>query len=450
MALLPTPERDRTPIRLALTGANGQYGRTLIAQLSATPEIRPAVLVDPDVDGVTGMLADLGFDADLLAVADTTEQATRIVRAGRTALVRGQDAVPWSHLDVLVEASGKVGPGCGYAAGAIDHGVHVVMVSKEVDTVAGAGLFARAAAAGLSYLPADGDQPANLLRLLGWIAAVGLDVVAVGKAGEYELFFDPEAGTITQAEETIAVPDFASLLSLGDDVPGTIAARAEQVAVLKRSAAADSCEMAVVAQRTGLRADVETLHYPVVRIDELADVYALRDHGGLLGADGVVEVCTSLRLPGEASFAGGVFAVVRTGDPVTWELMRQKGHVISKDGRYACIYWPYHYMGVETPLTVHAAVDRAPAPVPRPSVLLAGRAVEALPAGTELRVAGHYHEIEGVTTAIVPPDPGVLPFYLLDRTRLARDVPAGSLLAPEDVEGVDQTAYDLFREGLRQ
>lgn len=448
MALLPSPERDRTPIRLALTGANGQYGRTLVAQLAATPEIRPSVLVDPDVEGVRAMLTDLGFGADRVGVADTAEEADRLVAEGRTALIRDQDALPWDRLDVLVEASGKVGPGCAYAAGAIGHGAHVVMVSKEVDTVAGPALFARAASAGLSYLPADGDQPANLLRLLAWVSAVGLDVVAVGKAGEYELFYDPEAGTITQAEETIPAPDFAGLVTLGDDVAGTIAARAEQVAALKRAAAADSCEMTVVAQRTGLGADVEELRYPVVRIDELADVYALRDHGGLIEHDGVVDVCTSLRLPGEASFAGGVFAVVRTGDPVTWELMRHKGHVVSADGRYACIYWPYHYMGVETPLTVHAAVDRVPAPAPRSTVLLAGRTVRDLPAGTELQVAGHYHEIEGVTTAIVPNAPGILPFYLLDRTRLSRDVPAGTLLAPEDVGGVDQTAYDLFTEGL--
>lgn len=447
MALLPSPDRDRAPIRLALTGANGQYGRTLLAQLSGTPEILPAVLVDPDVDGVRAMLVDLGMDAARVDVAETAEQAAQIVESDRTALVGDQDAVPWSRLDVLVEASGRVGPGCAYAVGAIEHGSHVVMVSKEVDSVAGPALFARAAAAGVSYLPADGDQPANLLRLLDWIAAVGLDVVAVGKAGEYELVFDPEAGTITQAEDTIEAPGFSELLTLGGDVQATLAARAEQVAALKRAAAADSCEMTVVAQRTGLTADVEGLHYPVVRIDELADVYALREHGGLLNGDGVVDVCTSLRLPGEASFAGGVFAVVRTGDSVTWELMRHKGHVISQDGRYACIYWPYHYMGVETPLTVHAAVDRAPALTPRHTTILTGRAVEPLSAGTELRVAGHYHEISGVTTAMLPAESGALPFYLLDRTRVRHDVAPGTLLTEDDVESIDAAALELFRTG---
>ncbi|MFD7307477.1 hypothetical protein [Promicromonospora sp. NPDC059942] len=296
--------RTRAPLRVALTGANGGYGRTFLAQLALTPEIRPAVLVDPDVAGVRRMLDELGYPAERVAESADPAGTARLVQQDRIALVASADALDWTGVDVLVEACGRVAAGFGYAAAALEHGTHVVMVSKEVDTVVGADLGARAAANGLSYLPGDGDQPANLLRLVDWVSAVGLDVVAIGKSGEYDLELDPATGRVTQAGVTVEAPALLDLLELGDDVAGTLARRADAVRGLKRAAAADSCEMTVVATRTGTSADVEAMHYPVARIAELADIYAAREDGGILTRDGVVDVFSALRLPGEASFAG--------------------------------------------------------------------------------------------------------------------------------------------------
>lgn len=393
------------------------------------------------------MLAEIGTGGCPSEVAVDATDAARIIDRGGIALIAGSSSIPWTHLEVLVEASGKVGPGSDYASTALETGTHVVMVSKEVDTVAGPALHAHAAAAGLSYLAADGDQPANLLRLVDWVSAVGLDIVALGKAGEYDLELDPDAETLTQDGVTIDAPGITDLLSLGGDVIATLTARADLASGLKRAAAADSCEMTVVAQRTGVGADVESMHYPIARIDELADIYAGREHGGLIGTDGAVDVFSALRLPGEASFAGGVFVIVRTGDPTTWEVLRGKGHVISRDGRYACIYWPYHFMGVETPLSIHAAVDLAPARHPLATTLLAARTTMALSAGTELRVAGHHHEIAYVNPVMIGPDPEVTAYYLLDGARLRHDVPAGHLLGEADVEGIDATTLALHRAG---
>jgi predicted homoserine dehydrogenase-like protein len=445
--ILPHRARRRDPIRVALTGANGSYGRTFLAQLARTPEILPAILIDPDIGGVMNTLAELGVPADRAIRSADPSHTAQIVANNQIALIDSGDAVDWAALDVLIEACGRVGVGSAYADTALRNGTHVVMVSKEVDTVVGVELSALAASKGLSYLPGDGDQPANLLRLIDWVSAVGLDVVAVGKAGEYDLQFNPETGHVTQAHETVEAPELSKLLSLGDNIAETLSRRAAAVSSLKRAAAADSCEMTVVAMRTGMLPDVEALHYPVARIDELADIYASRDDGGILHRDGIVDVFSALRLPGEASFAGGVFAVVRTGDSMTWEILRGKGHVVSRDGKYACIYWPYHYMGVETPLTVHAAVDRVAAPAAQPSMILAGRAMRDLPAGTELAVAGHHHEISGVAPVMIASAPAASPFYLLDCTRLMRHVAQGDLIGLEDIEGADAGALALYLAG---
>jgi predicted homoserine dehydrogenase-like protein len=439
-----------TPIRILLTGANGGYGRTLLDQLRRLPSMTATQLVDPDVAGVTRMLLDLGVGDDVIVATATAGETAAAVASGRVAVVADAAAIDWSSVDVLVEATGRVEAGHAYADTALDSGVHVVMVSKEIESVAGVALSAKARSKGLRYLPGDGDQPANLLRLAAWVLEVGFDIVALGKSSEYDLAFDPATGVVDQNGVTIDAPGLSELLLLGDDALATVEARSAQVAALKRSAAADYCEMNVVSLYTGAVSDVEGMHYPVARPDELADLYAAREHGGLIGRTGSIDVFSMLRLPGEASFGGGVFAVVRTGDPVTWEILRGKGHVISRDGRYACIYWPYHYMGIETPLTITAAVDgTSVVSEPRQHTILAARAAHPLEPGTTFRVEGHHHEIAGVTPVIIDPDAGeIAPYYLLSGATLVRVVAAGELVRLADLADVPQAALAAYRSGL--
>lgn len=431
-------------VRVALTGANGGFGRTFLAQLRAVPRLVAAQLIDPDTAGVQRMLDELGIGG---------------TAAGGPVPVPSIDEVDWSGIDVLVEATGRIDAGHDYAAAAIAHGVHVVMVSKELESLAGVALAEAARAAGVRYLAGDGDQPANLLRLLDWVERAGLEVVALGKSGEYDLVYDPEAETVRQLDETMIAPTLGGLLELGDDIPATLTARAAAVAGLKRAAAADSCEMAVVSLYSGALADVEALHYPVARPDELADIYAAREEGGIRERTRTVDVFSMLRLPAEASFAGGVFTVVRTNDAVTWELLRGKGHVVSRSGEYACIYWPYHFMGVETVLTVLDAVDgTAPERTPRQHTVLAARATTALTAGTRFHVEGHHHEIAGVAPVIIdhadaaapgaPGEPAVSPYYLLSGAVLTRDVAAGELVLLTDLAEVVPGALAAFTEGF--
>jgi len=447
-ALLARP--DEAPVRFALTGAKGGYARTLLAQVRRTHELVPAALCDLDVDGLAALCRELGWGDEELVIARTPGEVR--AAAGRIALLPDLDLLAAVEYDVLVEATGSPVHGTRASRAALTTGRHVVMVSKEVDTVSGPALGAEARAAGLVYTLAHGDQPANLLDLISWARLSGFDIVAAGKSSEYDLVYDPQAATITQLDETIPVDGgaFDGLLELGPDVRATLSARADAVAALKRSAAADLCEMTAVAAQSGLLPDTELFHYPVARIDELADIYALRTDGGVLASDGRVDVFSALRVTGEASFAGGEFVVVRTGDAETWALLRQKGHVVSRDGRYACIYWPYHLMGVETVTTILAAarlkvgtgtVGRAP------GVIMAGRARRDLPAGTRLVMGGHHHEIEGVAPVVLERElagADVAPFYLAAHTTLAREVRAGELMRFDDLFDPEPILVDAW------
>jgi predicted homoserine dehydrogenase-like protein len=439
-------------VRYALTGAKGGFARTLLAQTRLMPRLAPAALCDLDLPGLRALCEELGLPG-LVTCRDEAEIAS--APPGATILVADAGLlrhVPW---DILVEATGNPKVGLRAATEAIAAGRHVAMVSKEVDTVAGVTLSRLAAAQGVVYTTADGDQPANLIGLVSWARTLGLDVVAAGKSSEYDLVFDPRTGSLRQLDTAIQAPALADLLTLGNDIPRTLAARRKSLGGLKTSATADYCEMAVVSSNTGLVADVEAMHYPVARVAELADIYALREDGGIVARPGAIDVFNLLRLPGEASFAGGVFVVVRTGDAPTWQMLAQKGHVVSRNGRYACMYLPYHFMGVETPISLlnavlHGRASGSSRPVQHS--VLAGRAIDTIAAGTVLHMGGHHHDVTGVKPVLLPvtdAPAGVAPLYLAAHARTAREVRAGELILLDDITGDDAALREAWLAGVR-
>jgi predicted homoserine dehydrogenase-like protein len=445
------PERK---VRYTLTGAKGGFARTLLAQTRLMPRLVPAALCDLDVPGLRALCEELGFASSTLHECKNADEVA-CAPSEATLLVADAGLLRHVHHDILVEATGNPKVGYRVACEAIEAGRHVAMVSKEVDTVAGVTMSRMAAAKGVVYTTADGDQPANLIGWVSWARTLGLEIIAAGKSGEYDLVFDPQTERVRQLDESIAAPAMAGLLTLGNDIPATLAARRQALKGLKTSATADYCEMAVVASNTGLVADVEAMHYPIARTAELADIYALREDGGIIQRPGVIDVFNLLRLPDEVSFAGGVFLVVRTGDAVTWQMLAQKGHVVSRNGRYACLYLPYHFMGVETPISLLNAVLHGRASgSDRPSqhAILAGRAIDAIPAGTVLRMGGHHHDVTGVKPVLLDrlkAPAGVAPLYLAAHARTAREVRAGELILLDDITGDDPALRAAWLAGLR-
>jgi predicted homoserine dehydrogenase-like protein len=443
------------PVRYALTGAKGGFSRTLLAQTLKMPRLSAAVLCDLDVPGLRALCLELGFAADRL-VECRDAQAVAAAPADAIVLVADVALLPHAQYDILVEATGNPAIGYRTARRAIEAGRHVAMVSKEVDAVSGITLSRLAAKHKVVYTTGDGDQPANLIGWVSWARVLGLEIVAAGKSSEYDLVFNPEAGTITQLDQTISAPAMGDLLRLGDDIPATLAARRAALNGLKTSATADYCEMSVVATNTGMIPDVELLHYPIARTSELADIYALREDGGVLTQEGVIEVFNVLRLPDEASFAGGVFVIVRTHDKETWDLLAQKGHVVSRNGRYACMYLPYHFMGVETPITLLNAVlhNRASGSAkPTQCTVLGGRATVDIPAGTVLKMGGHHHDVTGVQAVLLAAKDAahdVAPLYLAAHATAARDIKAGSLLLISDLQGYDADLHEAWRAGRQE
>ncbi|HEX4944629.1 MAG TPA: hypothetical protein VFV55_09775 [Usitatibacteraceae bacterium] len=431
-------------IRIAVTGANGGFGRTFLAQCHQVPQVELSVLCDQDVEGLRATLLEAGFAESAFLVCASEADVRRAAGARRIALVADCALLPGAPHDIVVEATGQPEASVAIALAAIERGAHVGMVTKETDSVVGPWLDGLARERGVVYTTVAGDQPANLIGLVTWARVLGFEVVAAGKSSEYDFVFHPRSNEVRQAGIARRVAVIAGLWQLGADVPAALERRSEALCDFPQSATPDYCEMNVVANATGLVPACDTLSFPACRTPELADVFVPQEDGGILSRTGVVDVFNALRRDDEASFAGGVFVIVRCTNAGVWRLLEEKGHMVGRSGKYACIYQPFHLMGLESLASVYSAVlHKRPSggAAPASHAVMVARTLRDFRPGETLRMAGHGHDIHDVSPRLLPATRarGIAPYYLAAGKRMKTGVPRGTDI-PIDALELDGSA----------
>ncbi|MEX2631937.1 MAG: homoserine dehydrogenase [Tistlia sp.] len=435
---------DGRVFRVGLVGV-GEFGRSFLSQARLVPDLSARVACDRDVERAAAAFRDVGLAAEEIRICDSPAAAGTALEAGQAVVVADAELLVGLPLDVVVEATGEPGHAAAIAEAAIAAGKHVVMVTKEAESVVGPLLAHKARQAGVVHTPVDGDQPSLLIGLVAWSRLLGLEIVAAGKASEYDFVYDPAAGSVTAQGRTVALPGFGAHWSCApSELREAVAARAGLLAGFAHRTVPDLCEMTIVCNATGLGVDRPALHAPIARTLELPDLFGAEAGGGLLSREGVVDIFNCLRRPDELSFAGGVFVVARTPDPVTGRLFKDKGIPVSGDDGRVLIHNPVHLLGAEAPMSVLSAcrAGRSTAGEDvRPRVDLTAVADRAIAAGTRFEI-GHRHEIGGLRPAMLPAAPlgaaTPLPYYLLAgavaRVEIAEGaaVTAGMVEIPED------------------
>jgi predicted homoserine dehydrogenase-like protein len=435
------PDRDARQVECAIVGTGG-FGRSFLAQARHVAGLSCRVALDRDPAIAARALMSLGAEPSAIAECRDTASARAAWAAGKAIAASDLAQVADLPVDVVIEATGDPEAGARHARIAIEAGKHVVLVTKETDSVVGPVLARLAAERQRVVSPVDGDQPSLLIGFATWAEVVGLEIVAAGKSSEYDFVFDPATGGIASNGRTVPAPGFADWLDpAGRTWPEVAAQRGRLASALPQRAVPDLCEMTVVANALGLAPDRPDLHAPIARITEVADFMAPESDGGLLAGRRRLDVFHCLRLPGEPSFAGGVFVTVACRDGETWAMLREKGHVVARNGRTAMIGLPRHLLGLEAATTVFEAAHlgrSSGGARPRPVIDLTAHADESLPAGTVLRAEGHHHTIAHVSARMTPAAPlsedAPIPYYLAAGRRLVRDVPAGRAIHCGDVE----------------
>ena len=441
-------------IKVGLIGAGG-FGNSFLFQAQAISQIDVVAVCDRDVSVARQACLQAGITKDQLMVCSTTAEAQAAIERGVIAVMEDPLLMMDTSIAVVVEATGMPEPGAAHTKTALEHGKHVVMVNKEADVTVGPILTHLAAKQGVVYTPADGDQPSLLLGLISWAETLGFEIVCAGKSSERDFVYDVAAGTVSNGQEWVEVVEEGMWklwdILLPGEVQRLIEQRRQVLSAIPQVALADLAEMAIVINSTEFGYDAARFRAPIARITELPEVLRSRESGGILESQGVIDIVNCLRRTGEVSMAGGVFVVVKCHDRSTWELLAEKGHVVSRDRSHALIYHPWHLLGVEIVTSILSAAVLGHSTGGRkvkPRVDLGIRASVPLQGGRQLVMDGPRHTISGIESELIPagvhqPD-NPIPYYLAANNVLKTDVPAGTLLTYEMVEpNLDSELWQL-------
>lgn len=436
-ALLAQRAAENNPIRVGIIGA-GKFGAGLVAQLSQMKGMEASVIADIDLGHARHAYTSSKVPAEAIREVKTSAGINEAIQDGQPAVVEDGLLLARADLvDVVVEVTGipEVGARMGYEA--ITHNKHLIMVNVEADVTVGPILKHLADSAGVVYSLVDGDQPGVTMNMIEWARTLGFEIVAAGR------------GTVFYADDRIGTPD---------NVPERFGFSEEMIARrtinLKmynsfRDGSKAQIEMTALANMAGLVPDVRGMHEPSLNIAEIAQVFSLREEGGILSQHGVVELANSVAEDGrtmlEAPLGMGVFVVIRTDHPFTQEDLASYYLHPGGDGHNFLLYRPYHLVAVEAPISIAQAVlygQPTGAPLTRPTAEVVAVAKRHLEEGEQLDGSGGYTVYGLIERAEVARTQNLLPLGLASRVELKQDVPQDSPITYDMVD-LDEDSFVL-------
>ncbi len=411
-----------TPIRVGVVGA-GKFGTMFLAQARRTPGLHVLAVADLAPQRARDALQRCGWPAGQYAASGFDEAR----RAGTTFITDDALAlIAADGLDVVVEATGHPAAGIRHALAAFAHGRHVAMVNVEADVLAGPLLARKAAAAGVAYSLAYGDQPALIAEMVEWARAAGFRVVCAGKGTKYLPAYHASTPDTVWGHYGLSAEDAAA----GGMNP--------QMFNSFLDGTKSAIEMAAVANATGLVPQSHGLSFPPCGVDDLQRILRPASAGGTLPISGTVEVVSSLERDGRPVFRDlrwGVYAVFEAPDDYVARCFREYGLVTDPSGRFAAMYKPYHLIGLELGITVAMAGLRGEATgAPRDFLGdVVATAKRDLADGETLDGEGGYTVYGRLMPAADSLALGGLPLGLAHGVKLRRPIAAGQPVGWADV-----------------
>ena len=334
-------EAQGNRIYVSLIGA-GQMGTGMISQMVRMKAMVPGLIVDINKENAQAALRYAGIkEKDIIEVNDVDALNTAL-NGGKYAFTTDLSlATKGDLIDVVVEATGVPDIGAKVALDAIFNHKHIVMLNVETDVVIGPLLKQMADSAGVIYTGTAGDEPGSVRELYDFADAMGLEIVAVGKGKNNPV----------------------NLAATPDSVKDQAAASGVSPRMLTefKDGTKTMIEMAAMANSMGFTPDVRGAHGASASVDELADLFRLKEDGGILSRYGVVDYVNGV--------APGVFIIVTTDNQIVHDEMK---YLSMGDGPLYTLYRPYHLTSLETPLTAARAVlYNEPTIVPRGGQLVA-------------------------------------------------------------------------------
>lgn len=411
------------PVTVGLIGA-GKFGTMFLAQLRRTIGMHLVGLADLDVGRAEAALRSCGWEDARFAASSLGEA----FKAGTTHVTDDADAViGFPGVEVIVEATGDPKAGIRFCLKTIAAGKHIVMVNVEADVVAGPLLARKAAAAGVIYSLAYGDQPALICEHVDWARACGFEIVSAGKGTRYHPSFHRSTpDTVWEnfgLSEEKAKRGRMNPKMFNSFIDGT----------------KSGIEMSAVCNATGLTPQPDGLSFPPVSCYDLAKICKPVADGGQLTHAGTTEVVSSLyrdMKPVPHHLQMGTYVVVKSGHEYVRHCAEEYSMLPDDTCEHMAMYRPIHMIGLEIGISVASAALRHEATGCATDFLadVIATAKRPLKAGEMLDGEGGYCVWGKQTPAARSLDEGFLPLGLAHNVKLKADIAEGARLKWSDVD----------------
>ena len=400
-------QAQNKPIRVGASGA-GWMGSGFVTQMKHVPGMQVSLLADPDTTAACNAFISTGIPVEAIVEANSVGAAMDALRNDKR-IVTGDYglAAQLDDIDIVTDVTFSPAIGAETANACITHGKDVVLINIEADVTVGHILHQKAQEAKVLYTVSSGDEPGCLMELYNFVTCLGYEVVVIGKGKNNPL--NPAATPDTVAESA----------RKADKDPYQVASYVD--------GSKTSFEMTCAANATGCLPMQRGMIGPQATLDNISELFALEEDGGLTKFPGAVDFVQG------SAMAGGVFIVVRINDE---RIRADLNYLKVGKGKYFTFFRPYHLWFLEAPISIAKAyLHREPTlqPLERPYADIMSMAKRDLKGGERLDTFGGYTFYGLMDRADTVRKLNALPAGLAPGAKIIRPVPAGDIITWDDV-----------------
>jgi len=408
-------EEKRKRIRVGVVGA-GQMGSGLVNLISQMKGMEVVALAEVDVEKAILAFESIGIRKKEILISENSSRCNEALEENRRVITKEANVLTCLHLiDVIVEATGIPEIGARVAFEAINHKKDIVMMNIEADVTVGPLLARLARTAGVVYTVGAGDEPSAIKELCDFATSLRFKIVAAGKGKNNPL----DRRATPQSLEKIASSKRMNPKMLTEFVDGS----------------KTMIEMTALANATGLVPDIRGMHGPQCSIKNLSSVFTLKEKGGILSQEGVVDYALG-------DVAPGVFVVISTNNP---HLRKDMDYLRMGHGPNYLLYRPYHLANIEVPISIaraiiyHEATLKAKEPLVAETITVAKKDLRI---GEKLDGIGGYTVYGSIEKVNIARREKLLPLGLAQGAIMKKNIPEDECITYDDVE-LDKSSFLL-------